>query len=252
MGMALFFVSCSTHFKKTNATDSLLDYELKKEPGENHLKAKSTTNLFKSNSTAHFGIDISHFQGDIMKMYTSQEGLSFVICKATQGNYFVDPDFRNNWNEIKEKGLIRGTYHFYDCKISPEDQATFFAIQASDIGTADIAPILDIEQGSMSKTVSGEQMEADILVFLKRIEMKFDRKPIIYTDYEFAQEYLKNSEFANYDLWLAEYSGSTQPLVPDIWKGKGYKIWQKSATYTIESKKADLDEYKGLLQELVK
>ena len=66
---------------------------------------------------------------------------------------------------------------------------------------------------------------------------------------------LKNtsdSEFANYDLWLAEYSGNEKPKVPNTWKEKGYKIWQKSASYKIDSKNVDFDEYTGLLNEIVK
>jgi GH25 family lysozyme M1 (1,4-beta-N-acetylmuramidase) len=248
---------------KTSGMESLLDNGFPEKSTRNDIGNTTATNetaeinqpdkeLSQSSSNVHYGIDISHFQGDIITEFNKNNNLSFVICKATQGNYFVDPDFRNNWNEIKAKGLIRGTYHFYDCKISPVDQANFFCTNVSDIGPNDIAPILDIEQGSMTEDVSGDQMEADILVFLKTVEQKLNRKPMIYTDYAFAQEYLKNPAFADYDLWLAEYSGSTKPLVPDIWKAKGYKMWQKSSSYNLYSQKVDLDEYTGQLSDIVK
>ncbi len=252
MGITFLLGACGMQFNKTSELDSLLDFGTVKEPKKDSSSTTHIKDPIKSVTSTHYGIDISHFQGDLMKMYTSKGGMSYVICKATQGNYFVDPDFRSNWNEIREHGLIRGAYHFYDCKIDPEVQALFFATHASDINSTDIAPILDIEQGSMTKAVSGAQMETDILVFLKTVEKKFDRKPILYTDYAFAQEYLKNPEFANYDLWLAEYSGNTQPRVPDLWKEKGYKIWQKSSSYHLESERVDLDIYEGILSQLIK
>ncbi|PCI98261.1 MAG: hypothetical protein COB15_06345 [Flavobacteriales bacterium] len=253
--ISFFFTSCDWHLGKTSDMESLLDYGFSDQPTKDVSSTESTDSpsTFKSTGTKHLGMDISHWQGDIMAAYKASNDLSFVICKATGGDYFVDPDFRNNWNEIKEKGLIRGAYHFYLCAFDPITQAEHFCTTISDIDAKDIAPILDIEQGSMSKDVSGEQMAEDILVFLKEVEKKTNRKPILYTDYAFAQEYLKSYEFANYDLWLAEYTtdGDT-PMVPDVWKEKGYKIWQKSASYHIDTKTVDLDQYSGPLSEIVK
>ncbi|MEM9337313.1 MAG: GH25 family lysozyme [Bacteroidota bacterium] len=233
-----------------NQSGSLLDIGFKKDTVS--LPKNDPSDLFSSTANHHYGIDISHFQGDVMKVYQKSDSLRFVICKATQGADYVDPDFKNNWNEIKAQGLIRGTYHFYMCSDDPVKQAENFANTVQDISSLDIAPILDIEQGSMTSTVSGSQMEKDILVFLKSVENRLNRKPMIYTDYDFAQQYLKNPEFADYNLWLAEYSGAVQPLVPDIWKEKGIKIWQKSDTYYAYSRALDLDEYSGDLRNIVK
>lgn len=208
--------------------------------------------IFKSRSNVHHGIDVSHFQGDIVKKLDAGDSLRFVICKATQGDYFVDPEFRNNWNIIKQKGLIRGTYHFYDCSADPIKQADHFTSQASDIGKNDIPPILDIEQGSMTPSVSGEQMVKDILTFLIAVEKTLDRKPILYTDYAFAQEYFKDSTLAEYDLWLAEYSGAEKPKIPTVWKEKGFKIWQRSDSYKAHSTQLDFDVYYGQLYDIVK
>ena len=262
--ITFLFTSCGLNFKKTSDLDSLLDHGFPKESITTTEKAKastdnstSTPDIFKSESSTHYGVDLSHWQGDILStMNKEKDKLSFIICKATGGDYYIDPKFRTNWREIKDKGFIRGAYHFYLCENNPKKQAEHFCTTISDIGPNDIAPVLDIEQGSMSKDVSGEQMVKDILVFLKEVERKLNRKPILYTDYAFAQEYFKNSkhssELAEYDLWLAEYSGTAKPKVPDTWEAKGYKIWQKSASYHLDSQKVDHDEYTGLLSEIVK
>ena len=61
-----------------------------------------------------YGIDVSDFQGDEVDFLDKQkDSLSFVICKATEGITYTDPEFQNNWKTIPEKGFIRGAYHFY-------------------------------------------------------------------------------------------------------------------------------------------
>jgi lysozyme len=208
--------------------------------------------IFSNSSNTHYGIDISHYQGNVIAEMSAKDSLRFVICKATQGDYYVDNDFRTNWHNIKEKGFIRGAYHFYVCADDPIKQAAHFANTISDIEATDISPILDIEQGGMSKAVSPEQMEKDILVFLKHLQHLVKRKPIIYTDYAFAQEYFKDSTIAQYDLWLAEYSGATKPKIPNLWKEKGIKIWQKSSHYKAYARFIDLDVAHGSIQNLIK
>ncbi len=252
--LILFIIALSLACDVQKGSDwgSLMDITDQPETKEQTQSTSNSNPLFKSRSKVHHGIDISHFQGDIVQKLDAGDSLRFAICKATQGEYFVDPDFRMNWNLIKEKGMIRGTYHFYDCSVDPVKQANHFTSQASDISKMDIAPILDIEQGSMTSSVSGEQMVEDILVFLQTVEKTLDRQPILYTDYAFAQEYLKDPALSKYNLWLAEYSGKEKPFIPNLWKEKGFKIWQKSDTYSAHSTQLDFDVYFGDLYNLVK
>lgn len=199
-----------------------------------------------------YGLDISHFQGDVMSEMSNKDSLTFIICKATEGITYIDNDFRSNWHEIKEKGFIRGAYHFYLFQDDPRQQAKHFAYNIADIESSDIAPIVDVEQGSMDPKVGGSAMRAQLKVFLKELESDLNRKPIIYTDYGFAQEYLNDPFFADYDLWLAEYTGDRKPNLPNTWKTKGLKIWQKSDTYHAYSKTIDLDQYHGALADLTR
>jgi lysozyme len=203
-------------------------------------------------TTAHYGIDISHYQGNIMDKLSSKDSIEFVFCKATQGITYTDPKFKANWAEIKEKNIIRGAYHFYVCKDSPVKQAKHFCAAIADITDADIAPVLDIEQGGMSSSVDAKQMQKDILTFLQVVEKLTKRRPILYTDHAFSQEFLSDTIFASYDLWLAEYTKAPTPKVPTLWKENGFKIWQKSASYHAFSQTIDFDVYYGSLKDLVK
>lgn len=242
----------STNSDENKAADVIASIGEIKENTTAPSKAITAEAIQNNASVVHYGIDISHYQGNLIDELTAKDSVTFVICKATQGTGYVDPDFRTNWNTIREKGYIRGAYHFYVCADDPLKQAAHFAQQIEDISATDIAPVLDIEQGSMTTSVSAEQMQNDILTFLAEVQRLTKRAPVLYTDYSFGQQYLKKADFAKYELWLADYTKAAQPLIPDVWKAKGCKIWQKSQSYAVDTKVSDLDEYKGVLTDLVK
>jgi len=213
----------------------------------------SLTILDKFNAWEHrnyYGIDISHYQGDVIKLMASTDSLHFVFAKATEGTGYIDPDFRTNWREIKEKGLIRGAYHFYRFSDSPIAQAEHFASQIQDLAYSDMAPVVDVEQGSLGQNVSIANMNSDLKQFLTHLEKLVGRQPIIYTNTSFSNRYLTNTSFSNYSLWLADYT-KNKPRVPDLWKENGYLIWQKSQNYNDFSITTDFDEFNGRLNELL-
>ena len=77
------------------------------------------------------------------------DSLKFVICKATEGTTFTDTTFKDNWELLGKKKIIRGAYHFYDLRKSPKDQAEYFLSvikKVKGIGENDISPVLDIER----------------------------------------------------------------------------------------------------------
>lgn len=212
--------------------------------------AESDTEM-NLDSGAYYGIDISHFQGDLLEELSVKDSLHFVICKATGGISYLDPDFHKNWEVVKSKGLIRGAYHFYYFVDDPIKQADHFISTVGVITKGDIAPIVDVEQGGLAPSISTEQMQRDLKVFLDYVESKLGRKPIIYTDTSFADQYLTDAEFAKYKLWLAEYT-KDDPRIPVTWKTKGYFVWQKSESYALDCTTSDLDVFFGELNDLVK
>jgi lysozyme len=203
----------------------------------------------------YYGIDISHYQSDEANELGPEDSLTFVICKATQGLDQFDKDFETNINTIKAKGYIYGAYHFYETGKDPVAQAThFWNTLVSKNGVPEIAPIVDIEAGSIPNGMRGNagQIQADLKTFLNKLGTLSGRQPLIYTARAFANSYLLQADFANYDLWLAEYISKKQPVIPWTWQGKGYKIWQKSQSHTIHSRPNDFDVYYGTLSDLKK
>ncbi|HCX21015.1 MAG: hypothetical protein CMB80_11925 [Flammeovirgaceae bacterium] len=249
---ALFFslYSCCDCNKELS-NDSLMNLGESEEVVTKHVN--SVLDKFDSwKHRTYYGIDISHYQGTLAERLNRKDSLHFIICKATQGDTYIDPDFRSNWREIKENGLIRGTYHFYMFTDDPIKQADHFLSALVDLENSDIAPVVDVEEGGLSTTPDKSTMQKDLKAFLVKLETQLRRKPIIYCDPSFANTYLNDPSFSNYELWLAEYTNRDQPTVPDVWKSKGYLIWQKSESYTVYSDKSDLDEFNGRLNDLIR
>jgi len=200
----------------------------------------------------YYGIDLSHYQGDLLQNIGRHNNLHFIIAKATQGERYVDPEFHYNWREIKKHGLIRGAYHFYVTSVPPQSQVEHFYDVVGDLQKSELPPVVDIESGSLKGKITPAKLQADLIEFLKGAEQKFGRPPMIYTSYDFAQEYLKNPVFNQYPLWLAEYTQAAQPKIPETWGKAGYRIWQKADSHDINSTETDFDEFTGLQSDLVK
>lgn len=210
------------------------------------------------------GIDISHHNntyGIEANDITPNDSLTFAICKATQSINMIDTAFTTNWGILRHKGLLIGAYHFYQVNDDPIRQAEFFWNTVSAQGRTDLALVVDIEGGSLSKTkLPLSKIHRDLFVFFDTLEKKSGRVPMIYTSPDFANRYLDNPRFSKYPLWLAYYP--RKPLktvpkkdIPKTWKKVGYKIWQKLDSYHIKDDKrqnTDFDVYYGTKADLIK
>ena len=219
-------------------------------------KIASDTNTTESNKTPQTehrvvdvrGIDVSHFQGTI-PWDTLAKQIQFAFCKATEGETYVDPSFQENWSQIKTAGLFRGAYHFYRSGDDPKAQATFFLQTLGTLASNDLPLVLDIESESLSQPTSHATLQQDLLLFLEVLETQTGKKPILYTNPSFANQYLTDTRFGNYPLWIASYQKNS-PIVPDVWSNASWYFWQKTDHYTADNELVDFDLFKGDIQAL--
>ena len=204
--------------------------------------------------TVWYGVDVSKWNGNIKADLNLMDSISFVICKATEGIDFIDPEFSVNWNLLKQRKLIRGAYHFFHANDDPIRQAELFIEVIKRYDPSEMVPIVDIEQTSLpiENKLTSTKIQVDLLLFLSHLERNTGSVAMIYTSKAFANEYLNNETFAKYPLWLAEYSTARYPSLPVTWKEKSFKVWQKSSSYSVQSKLIDLDVFFGKIEELLK
>ena len=127
------------------------------------------------------GIDISHYQGKIDWEQLKNAMIKgcpvrFVIIKSTEGSSRLDENFRENFNQARDFGFIRGVYHFWSNKSTAREQAYYFLDQVH-LTDGDLPPVLDIEHKPADKSV--EDFQRDVLTWLHIVEDKYHAKPII-------------------------------------------------------------------------
>jgi lysozyme len=204
------------------------------------------------------GIDISADQSNLLSKAPLSDSIAFVICKATEGVTYTDPNYYSNSKIVRDKKLISGAYHFYHTADDPIQQANAFWACLSKDTLPDMPPILDIEQGSFCEgknciTPRTDTLQAQLLRFLNRIEQLCNCTPIVYTDKGFINPFLINTAFAKYPLWLAEYTeGGVTPALPSESPWTTYFMWQKTDSLMINGIQTDFDVYNGKKSDLYK
>ncbi len=194
------------------------------------------------------GIDISHYQGKIDWEQLKNAMIKgcpvrFVIIKSTEGSSRLDENFRENFNQARDFGFIRGVYHFWSNKSTAREQAYYFLDQVH-LTDGDLPPVLDIEHKPADKSV--EDFQRDVLTWLHIVEDKYHAKPIIYTYYKFKEQYLSAPVFDDYPYWIAHY------YVDRVqYKGK-WKFWQHTDVGKLPGIKGyvDFNIYNGSYYEL--
>lgn len=192
------------------------------------------------------GIDISHYQGDInwKMLEQTRQGqfpVQFIFMKATEGGDYSDKRFVANFDSAKAHGFIRGAYHFYNPKTDVNKQADFF-INSVKLEPGDLPPVLDIEK----KGKDMKKLQADLKLWLRRIENHYGVKPIIYASYKFKNRYLNDSVFNSYPYWIAHY------YVDSVYYKGDWKFWQHTDVGTLPGIKeqVDLNVFNGGLEGL--
>lgn len=217
-------------------------------PPQEHVE-KKTEQLVQKKEETHaepeihepiLGIDVSHFQGRIDWVDIKTDKISFAYAKATQGEYYKDPDFKTNWTQAKKAKLHTGAYHFYVAGDDPIKQAENFISTVQEINKGEMPPVLDLEQGGMKTGIHTATYQKNVMLWLNKVEKELGIQPIIYTNYPFGNSYLNSPEFNKYDLWIAEYEVK-QPRVPTTWANKGWLIWQRAEKGKVSGTNGNVD-----------
>lgn len=206
------------------------------------------------------GIDVSYWDAGIDWPKVRATGQRYVFVKATEGDFYADPTFDDNWLGAKKAGLLRGAYHFFRCNVDPKKQATKFIDYVKTMNdNGELPPVLDLESNdgqTKDKVISRAKTWLDL------VEAAFGKKPIIYSGQYFLQDYFSEAGGGppawtkNYPLWLAQYPNNyvdgMTPYLPRGWYK--WSFWQYSEKGKVNGINAsvDLNLFNGSLEELYK
>jgi lysozyme len=219
-----------------------------------------------------FGVDVSHHNDENCRCKPGEackeckidwsrahtQKLSFVYLKASQGTRYRDPTFEYHWRTLAQHNIARGAYHFMSADEDPIEQADNFVDKLEASGAAlptDLPPCLDLESdlrkdrakrwlvsletGQIRDFWSDQEPDEilqKVLKWLKRVEERTGRVPVIYTSRGWWNDRIKDekkfAQFARYPIWIANYPGSGSPLnaQPKVPNGQTWTLWQFTET----------------------
>lgn len=186
-------------------------------------------------------------------------GADFVIIRAGQ-NEWTDPDFAFNWQAAKSAGLPRGSYWFYDSRVSPITQAKkFVTLLAND--KPECGAWLDLEESYNGPYYGWNNW----ILCLSYLRLNLPRVGI-YTGPGYWAGYRQGlvkvpgrdvyqpkmtaetlSYFKSFELWIAHYN-VISPAIPAPWTSAVF--WQYGTPavgiqYGCESIELDMNYFNG-------
>jgi lysozyme len=146
-----------------------------------------------------------------------------VIHKASEGDFYADPECAARQPQAEAAGLLWGAYHYGKGDSSGAQQAAFF-LDSSRPGPRTLL-VLDFEpnEGDPSNSMTLEQAEA----FVQAVASATGRLPLVYVHPTWANGgagITPGSILARCGLWVVDYHAS--PTIPRAWATSGWRLWQ--------------------------
>ncbi|MBD7995405.1 lysozyme M1, partial [Arthrobacter sp. Sa2CUA1] len=184
------------------------------------------------------GMDVSSHQQNVDWGSAWRQGSRFAYVKATEGTYYKNPYYNQQYNGSGNVGMVRGAYHFAIPSVGSAAAEANYFVNNGGGWSADgrtLPPLLDIEYnpypqlGNTCYNMSAAQMIAWIRDFSNTIQSRTGRVPMIYTTADWWRTCTGNTNaFANHPLHIASYSQAGPGALPNGWPA--YKVWQYSST----------------------
>lgn len=162
-------------------------------------------------------IDVSRYQDKIDWQAVKNAGIQGAILKtvstnASFGGLYIDPFFEYNYQECKRLGIPVGVYYYtYALDRGYADKELELLKKALQGKSFELPIAIDVEDNSISKL--DKQGLTGLVKYALDVIQSWGCYAMLYTYTNFKNNYLDMALLANYDLWIADYTGKT-PTVP--------------------------------------
>ncbi|PMC75999.1 MULTISPECIES: GH25 family lysozyme [unclassified Brachybacterium] len=184
--------------------------------------------MARAEDTAIRGQDVSSHQGNVDWAAQAAAGSRFAYCKATQGNWYKNPYFSQQYGGSYEHGLVHGAYHWTEPGNSdPVAECDFFVDNGggwSDDGRT-MPGMLDVEDNPNGMGM--EELQGWIVAWIDRYRERTGRTPVVYTGAWFWDAQVgPNWAPENVPLHVAAYTAEPPvgTQIPGTWNA--WEIWQ--------------------------
>ncbi|MBK8251801.1 MAG: hypothetical protein IPK82_03930 [Polyangiaceae bacterium] len=193
------------------------------------------------------GIDVSVWQQDVNWNAVAGDGIKFAISRASYGTS-KDTYFDQNWQGMKDAGLIRGAYQYWLPSKDPIAQAQAMLDIVGPYQPGDLPPVVDVEQ---TDGLGPAEITNRLKQWVDHVEAAIGRKPIIYSGKYFWQDNVKSDAFVEYPLWIPNYSLDCPDLPTGYWNDWHFFQYTSSGSVNGVSGNVDRNDFNGSLADLV-
>ncbi|MEO6172446.1 MAG: GH25 family lysozyme [Arenimonas sp.] len=182
------------------------------------------------------GIDVSHHQGHIDWKKLAAQDVSFAYIKATEGEDFLDEDFKYNWNASRDAGILPGAYHYFTLCKTGYEQANNFLSRIGTPSSSSLPPAVDLEfAGNCKNRPSPEQLHKELKIFIDLVEQAWGCHVVLYSTSDFYDAYLKK-DFKKNPLWIRDIYWQ-----PNTSRYREWQFWQYANRAKLEGIKGFVD-----------
>jgi GH25 family lysozyme M1 (1,4-beta-N-acetylmuramidase) len=220
-----------------------------------------------------YGIDVSHWQGELNWLRIWNEGFRFCGIKATEGPYpngskYTDPRYARNARRSRARGFVRFPYHFL-VNAPVRRQVAHFLRVAGGGWQRGKCPLIDFEAYPNFPSLSPKK--AHLFAFIRELRRRIGREPLIFVyagkGYTDSLGGIDLSTFNNVRLWDAAYylgfergyasvlwheivNAGYRPFAKARWGRRPKKVSQFTSTARIAGQLMDADAWRGDLYNL--
>lgn len=169
------------------------------------------------------GCDVASYQWDIepSKMTTTD----FVIAKATQGTWYVNPYFKTQYDKAKKAGKLLGAYHYSEGGSPTKEAQYFYNVVGDRIGECILA--LDHE-GKSNKIFNTKEEVEWVWEFAKEIHRLCGIWIFLYMSKSVTRRRNWSEVAVDVRLWCAQYASNKLTNYQDLpWTDdNGFGAWR--------------------------
>lgn len=172
--------------------------------------------------------DVSRYQGSGYWQELWDAGHRVVYMKATESDWWEDPEFQQNWKDAHELGFLIGTYLFFRGNRDGIVQARWHRDVTLEFHNAvngvRLPVMVDVESDD-NVTISTRR--ARLSDCLQELEFIYGQTPVIYSAAWAWNQWIGSVSWANdYYLWPASWSSADNPYLPVGWDMSRVIYWQ--------------------------
>ena len=144
------------------------------------------------------GIDIANYQANLN---AGTIGADFVIIKATQGTWYVNPSCDRHYQQAKAAGKLLGVYHYAEGG-DPKAEANYFL---ANINGYIKEAIICLDWESVDNSRWGKSDAEWVKTWCDYVYSKTGVRPIVYIQ---ASAISRLAGIGDYGLWVAQYASN--------------------------------------------